>query len=49
MDNNDSIYICVKCGKENRINFKDNIRCKECGYKILKQKRREEKVSYLSK
>ncbi|KAI6203973.1 hypothetical protein M3Y94_00619000 [Aphelenchoides besseyi] len=33
------IYICGECNGENEIRTKDQIRCRECGHRVLYKKR----------
>ncbi|XP_015261349.1 PREDICTED: DNA-directed RNA polymerases I, II, and III subunit RPABC4 [Gekko japonicus] len=40
------IYICGECHKENEINAKETIRCRECGYRIMYKKRTKRLVVF---
>ncbi|KAI6179826.1 DNA-directed RNA polymerases I, II, and III subunit RPABC4 [Aphelenchoides besseyi] len=40
------IYICGECNGENEIRTKDQIRCRECGHRVLYKKRTRNLIVY---
>ncbi|XP_018337985.1 PREDICTED: DNA-directed RNA polymerases I, II, and III subunit RPABC4-like [Trachymyrmex septentrionalis] len=40
------IYICKECYHNNEIRIKDAIRCRECGYRIMYEKRTKRLVVF---
>jgi len=41
-------YTCGGCGADNEIKPKDQIACKECGYRIMYKKRTRRSTSFCS-
>nr|XP_045015510.1 DNA-directed RNA polymerases I, II, and III subunit RPABC4-like [Jaculus jaculus] len=40
------IYICGDCHPQNEIKFRDPVRCRQCGYRIMYQKRTKRLVAF---
>ncbi|KAI6174913.1 DNA-directed RNA polymerases I, II, and III subunit RPABC4 [Aphelenchoides bicaudatus] len=44
--NREQIYVCGECNNENEIRAKDQIRCRECGHRVLYKKRTRHLIVY---